>query len=93
MTLFFQQKNQNPFYLEWAKVEHASAYTLEFSKDPSFKDVVLRKQVPNARYLITEKMPTGTFYWRVRSEAPQRLSDWSEGRKLSLFGGRTARGQ
>jgi len=93
MTLFFQKKRGNPFYLEWAKAPHASHYSFEIAKDPDFKNIVLKKQVSSARYLLNETLPPGELYWRVRSEAPERISEWSQPRKMNVFGGRTARGQ
>jgi hypothetical protein len=93
MTLFFQKKNDTPFYLVWGKVENAILYTLELATDAQFKSVIMTSQVPSNKQLIRENLPRGELYWRVRAEAPQRLSHWSEARKMSIFAGRNARGQ
>jgi hypothetical protein len=93
MTLFFQKKSDTPFYLVWSKAPNATLYTLEIATDTKFKSVIVQTQLSERKYLFREKLPQGELYWRVRAEAPERLSPWSRERKFSVFSGRNARGQ
>lgn len=90
MTLFFQTNMDNPFLLSWQSVENATYYSLEISKDPEFKNILLKNKIKSTKLFVKNRLPSGALYWRVRAEAPNRQSAWSNVNQLKLFAGRLA---
>lgn len=83
----FLQSTLRPFlWLEWKPVAEVKLYEVEISQDPDFKQTFVREKLGENRYLIRRRIPTGTFYWRVRAltENHETVSDWSPTRRFSI---------
>lgn len=79
-TTVFLQKDMEPFiWLEWSSVPDTVKYVLEVSTKPDFSNVVISKTMTNTRFLIKEKIPYGSIYWRVKAMPQDEglSSDWS----------------
>ncbi|MBX3041574.1 MAG: FecR domain-containing protein [Bdellovibrionaceae bacterium] len=83
----FLQTTQNPmFWLEWTQVKEATSYQVEISGDVNFGSVLFRTEARDSRVLLQNKVPTGKFFWRVRSliKNENRSSAWSEVRSFEI---------
>ncbi len=93
VTLFLQ-KNESPYvWFEWKEVRQATRYHLEISTDRDFQKGVVRVTTPARRYLVKNKMPSSTLYWRVQAQNDEKISFWSPPRKLNVFSGRAPAGR
>lgn len=93
MTLFFQKRLDPYFWIEWGSVRQANNYKLELSTTESFENVVFSKDVKTTRFLVKDQLPQGALFWRVRAEGEgERLSHWSQPRKMFIYSGRRAGG-
>lgn len=84
----FLQTAMEPFiWLEWKKVEGASAYYIEVSDKPDFSRILLSKAQTQNRFLIKDKVPLGKIYWRVRAESKESasLSEWTSPREFIIY--------
>lgn len=93
MTLFFQQNMETPFYMTWAKPDVPGVYVLQIAKDDQFKAVVFTHNTKNTKILISDKIPRGNLFWRVKVVSGERESGWSPVRKLTVLSGRAATGK
>lgn len=87
-TTLFMQKDTAPFvWLEWEQVVNAVGYKIEISQSPNFEKIIFSADTTTPRYLIKQKIPYGTIYWRVKalSENPEMHSDWTTNREFSLL--------
>ena len=67
----------------WTAVEGATSYRLQVSGDIGFTTTVVNITTPNVSYTptlptSTTQFPDGTWYWRVRVEAPAPIGEYSE---------------
>ncbi len=92
MTLFFQKKMDTPFFLTWKSSKDTRHYLIEIATDAAFKNTVLSTTSKTNKYLVTEALPMGDLFWRVRAINGEHVSDWSASRKMNIFAGRTAGG-
>lgn len=94
VTLFFQ-KNLSPFvWLEWKAVRQASQYSIEVATDAQFQNKVVVATTSARRYMIKERLPAGTLYWRVQAQGDdQRVSFWTQPRSMTIFTGRAPAGR
>jgi hypothetical protein len=84
----FLQTAMEPFiWLEWKKVEGATAYMIEVSDKEDFSHILLSKAQAQNRFLIKDKVPLGKIYWRVRAESKEStsLSDWTTPREFIIY--------
>lgn len=87
MTVFLQQDIEPFLWLNWNLMEKASSYDLEISSTPTFKDVIVRTNLKENRFLIKDKIPLGEIYWRVKARHAENAlnSKWSEPRVFHLL--------
>lgn len=91
MTLFFQDQNKTPFWLEWKGQRNAQKYIIEVSRYKDFSEILMTRESQQPRLLLKDKLPRGVLYWRVRAEDKEkRQSLWSNVRSFQLFAGRAA---
>jgi D-alanine-D-alanine ligase-like ATP-grasp enzyme len=84
----FLQTAMEPFiWLEWKKVEGASAYMIEVSDKEDFSHILMSKAQAQNRFLIKDKVPLGKIFWRVRAESKEStsLSDWTTPREFIIY--------
>jgi hypothetical protein len=93
ITLFFQSREENPFYFVWKPVEHAKEYHLQIAEDPSFSTILAEPKSSETKFLISKKLKQGPVYWRVQAITEDRTSMWSSGQNIKIFAGKTARGE
>jgi hypothetical protein len=87
-TTMFMQKDTAPYlWLEWQNVPNASEYLIEISTAPDFSKPLLSAKTIVPRFLVKQKIPYGTVYWRVRalSENPDMHSKWTGNREFSIL--------
>ena len=63
----------------WDKVDGATAYEMQISKDPSFERVLYDYQnITDTTTAIKDSLDSGsTFYWRTRGTTTAKLGPWS----------------
>lgn len=63
----------------WAPVSGATRYRIQVSGDIAFASLIVNDTTTNTRYTPTSagSFSDGTWYWRVRVEAPSPASDYS----------------
>ena len=89
MTLFFQNANVAPFWLEWRPSKQAASYVLEVATNKEFSNIVIRQTLSRPRWLIKQKIPESALFWRVKTiSADNKESTWSETRTFQLYSGR-----
>lgn len=84
----FLQKDGAPFvWLEWTSLDRAQTYIVEVASDPDFKHILSRQQTKEYRYLVKDKVPSETVYWRVKAfnERKKLESNWTSPRFFNLF--------
>ncbi len=64
---------------KWAPITGATSYRIQISADIGFTTQVVNTTTPNTSYTpnAANVFPDGTWYWRVRVEAPTPVSDYS----------------
>jgi hypothetical protein len=64
---------------KWAAVQGATSYRLQVSSDIGFTSTIVNITTPNTTYTPTSAgvFSDGTWYWRVRVEAPSPVSNYS----------------
>lgn len=76
------ERNALKFTANWHQAEGARNYRLDVAKDSNFTDVVTGYEDlnvgPETVYTVTGLFPGERYYYRVRSEAGPRLSDYSQ---------------
>lgn len=69
---------------DWGDVNAATRYTLQISRYENFSVVLLSKSPIASRYATTTDLPRNALlYWRVRTEAVNGPSRWSEVRNFT----------
>lgn len=86
MTYFLQVTDEPYIPLEWENVTEADKYELQVSSDKNFSKPLISQSLANTRFLIKNKISTGTHYWRVRSfKEGKEPSPWSKPSKFLIF--------
>lgn len=83
----FMQSTLKPFlWLEWKPVPDVPLYEIEIAYDEAFTRTFVKEKVSDSRYLIRQKVPTGSLYWRVRAvtENHELISEWSKSRRFTI---------
>ncbi|MEW5830008.1 MAG: DNRLRE domain-containing protein [Chloroflexota bacterium] len=64
---------------QWTAVTGATSYRLQISSDIAFTTQIVNVTTPNTSYtpISVSAFPDGTWYWRVRVEAPTPVGDYS----------------
>jgi hypothetical protein len=85
--VFFFQKTQGQFIrLAWQnkQVEKAPNYYVEMSTSKNFESAYRKFKSDKPYMLLSESIPQGFYYWRVRSFGESIVSDWSETGTLKI---------
>lgn len=87
VNIFLQQDIEPLIWLVWVKEVKAIGYEVEVATDAKFKKLLLKDKTKDARFLIKNKVPMGSIYWRVKaiSQNPNESSDWSPARVFTLL--------
>jgi subtilisin family serine protease len=65
--------------ISWQAVNNATAYTVQIASDSGFTRVLVNTRQTGMTYQAAFQITPGiTYYWRVRTEATNGPSDWSE---------------
>jgi len=67
--LSLEKMNKQPAVLTWNYTSFTQSYQIEIARDAQFSSVIVRKSVQENFYPFTPKK-AGTYYWRVRAQAP-----------------------
>jgi hypothetical protein len=68
-TLALEKMKKQPAILTWKHTSFTQSYQIEIARDAQFSSVLVRKSVQENFYPFTPKK-AGTYYWRVRAQAP-----------------------
>lgn len=85
--VFFFQNTQGQFIrLAWQnkQVEKAPNYYVEMSTSKDFENIYRKFNSDRPYLLLSEPIPQGFYYWRVRSYGESVVSDWSETGTLKI---------
>ncbi|MEK6705332.1 MAG: FecR family protein [Bdellovibrionota bacterium] len=64
-------------YLKWNKIDEAMQYRVEISRDQNFSSPVEVNTLKENEYQLLKPLPDGLlYYWRVRSERGDVVSEW-----------------
>ncbi|MCC7442500.1 MAG: FecR domain-containing protein [Bdellovibrionales bacterium] len=63
-------------FLTWRRTSLTRDYTLEISRSPDFRSVLVRQTLPSNLHVFRPK-EAGAYHWRVRAQGGAWLSDWS----------------
>ena len=74
----------SPLLLRWTKVIGAQRYEVQVSKQKSFRNNILSARSQSLDYSISNPLPSGKVYWRVRALAGQVYSKWSKTRTIII---------
>ncbi|MCX8014707.1 MAG: choice-of-anchor J domain-containing protein, partial [candidate division WOR-3 bacterium] len=75
--------NDQSVTFEWNAVSGATTYRIEIANDPNFDPLYHYATVSTNTYTL-DNIPEGTYYWRVRVEAPGTPDPWSESRMFTI---------
>lgn len=65
--------------LKWKAVNHASNYILQVASDSAFKNIVIEENnVLNNVFSYENLQKNKTYYWRIKSQNVDGISQWSE---------------
>ncbi len=65
--------------LDWSDVDTATKYTLQISRYLNFRSVLVSRSSLTSQYTFTTDLPrSALLYWRVRTEAANGPSKWSD---------------
>lgn len=67
-----------PFILYWKGVQGAEHYSVDIASDPEFKKIVLTSDTRNTFLRVIEKIPEGSYYWRIVALRGSSSSDKSD---------------
>lgn len=73
-----------PVRLVWRRYMPNETYHLQISTDKDFQNIIYNNSgILDTFALLSRLDYGGTFYWRLRSESDQCISEWSEVRKFT----------
>lgn len=70
--------------LDWRQVEGAKNYRIQFSKGADFQTLLLDKLVDDDQYFVSDIIPQGLTFWRVRAEYDSLSSEWTHPRRFEI---------
>ncbi len=76
----------SPVVFEWQTTGKASAYQIQFARDPDFSDVLFSTRVKENLLVFDKRLPSGRIYWRLRAEKEKASSPWTGTRTLEIPG-------
>lgn len=81
-------ENSGTIRFEWQPVTHASSYTVEIATSSTFdRETIVKARDGLTTPLATfDKLPIGSYYWRVRADKKQEQGAYSDPFKLTIAG-------
>ena len=81
-----------PFTFDWTDTSNPqdAGYDLDVDDDPNFQGafgVFLVQNVSRSDYMLTETLPPGTYFWRVRAVHGAVRGPWSAGARVTIAAG------
>lgn len=73
-----------PFNLYWRGVPGAERYTVDIASDPEFKKTVLTGETRNTFLRVEQKIPEGSYFWRISALRGEIRSDKSDPASLVI---------
>ncbi len=70
--------SQSPILFKWSPIKLAGSYRLEISTNQKFEPVILSTVSQENQLLLTQFLPKGKLYWRLRTEKQSEISSWSK---------------
>ena len=71
--------------LRWSPVENALRYRVQVASDAGFTSLILEETVTSySRLAVRDLIMNQPYYWRVRSEGADDVSDWSDSCRLKV---------
>jgi serine/threonine protein kinase len=68
---------QSPISFKWGIIDAADSYRIEISTNEQFSQVILSTVVRENQLLLTQPLPLGKLFWRLRAEKSGAKSDWT----------------
>ncbi len=84
LSFYFQKEYGQFIWLRWQSTTESPSYRVEVAQVRDFKKVDFTFASAEAKVLIKSKLPKGDYFWRVRSESPEKVSAWSEISELKV---------
>ncbi len=84
LSFYFQKEYGQFIWLRWQSTTESPRYRVEVAQVRDFKKVDFTFASAEAKVLIKSKLPKGDYFWRVRSESPDKVSAWSEISELKV---------
>lgn len=84
MFYFFQNKAAKYIWLRWEISKPSRGFKVEIAKDPEFTSIVKSAETNRLKYLITQPLDNGLYFWRVRSQENNQYSEWSNVQKFKV---------
>ncbi len=87
-----RQGNSGTLRFEWNPVPQASSYTVEIATSSTFdRETLVKARDGLGTPLATfDKLPTGSYYWRVRADTNQEQGSYSDPFKFTIAGNKAA---
>ena len=74
----------NPLVLTWKPVSGAERYELQVSKSKNFNNTILSSKIETTSFSISNPLPKGRVFWRVRAINGNVRSNWSRPFSVSV---------
>lgn len=73
----FQNNAAKYVWLNWEPQGEERKFRIEIASDKDFTNVVRSAFTTKLKFLMTDQVQAGDYYWRVRTEDKEEFSDWS----------------
>ncbi len=85
MTLIaFDANHVDPIVFIWKEIAGTKYYVLQFASDGAFKNILAEKRASQNRFILKDRLSSGTIYWRVRAHTDSTYSEWSAPRQYEM---------
>lgn len=86
LSYFFQSTEGQFVRLSWknSQLEIAPHHYIEIATTDDFKTLIKTYKTDKLAIQIDEKIPSGKYFWRVKSYSDNIISDWSDTAKLKI---------
>lgn len=64
--------------ISWSNIAYAKWYVLEISKQPNFQPLYKSIKIEQAEHIMSDRLPDGKWYIRVKARNPHQTSEWSD---------------
>ena len=81
---FGNSDKKSPIIFSWKQVKFAEQYELQFSTTKDFSKIDHSVVSEDTNFILTENLPTGLIYWRLRSLSKTHKSTWTKKGSFNL---------